>query len=81
MSKTIFSVGQERLQKLLREAREAEGLTQSDIAKRLKKPQSYVSKYETGERRLDLIELREVCQALGTSLVRFIERFERSVSD
>jgi len=81
VSKTIFSVGQERLQKLLREAREAEGLTQSDIAKRLKKPQSYVSKYETGERRLDLIELREVCQALGTSLVRFIERFERSVSD
>ena len=81
MPKTIFSVGQERLQKLLREAREAEGLTQSDVAKRLKKPQSYVIKYETGESRLYLIELREVCQALGTSLVRFIERFERSVSD
>ena len=39
-------------------------------------PQSFVSKYETGERRLDVLELREVCRALETSLFEFVERLE-----
>jgi hypothetical protein len=41
------------------------GLTQSALAQRIDKPQSYISKVEIGERRLDVIEFVEICQALG----------------
>jgi transcriptional regulator with XRE-family HTH domain len=78
MPNTIFSAGQECLQHLLRETRLKADLTQAEVAKRLKLPQSFVSKYESGERRLDLIELREVCKALGVSLLAFVKEFERS---
>ena len=52
----------------LRRARTARGLTQSQVASRLARPQSYVSKVETCERRLDLIEAAEWCVVLGISL-------------
>lgn len=55
----------ELLQKTLIEARQSKGLTQTEIAARLGKPQSFVSKYESGERRLDVVEFLEVCQALS----------------
>ena len=55
------------------------GLRQIDLAKRLAQPQSFVSKYESGERRLDLPELRQVCKAAGISLGDFISRFEDSL--
>jgi transcriptional regulator with XRE-family HTH domain len=66
----------QRLQALLRQLREDAGLRQVDLAERLGKPQSYVSKYETGERRLDLLELRDVCRAAGVSLIEFVRRFD-----
>ncbi|MGE5193186.1 MAG: helix-turn-helix domain-containing protein, partial [Deltaproteobacteria bacterium] len=50
---------------LLKELRTASKLTQSTLAARLGRPQSYVSKYENGERRLDFVETAYVCQALG----------------
>ena len=50
---------------LLVTAREASGMTQADIAARLGRPQSFVSKYESGERRLDVVEFIQVCLALG----------------
>jgi transcriptional regulator with XRE-family HTH domain len=49
---------------LLIELRERKALTQVEIAARLDKPQSYVSKYERGERRLDIIEMIDVATAL-----------------
>lgn len=61
---------------LLRQLREDKGLRQVDLAHRLKRPQSFVSKYESGERRLDLVELRDICAALGTSLIEFVRLFE-----
>jgi transcriptional regulator with XRE-family HTH domain len=61
---------------LLRKIRSEAGLRQVDLAKRLRQPQSFVSKYESGERRLDLLELQQVCHALGTSLSHFVKRFE-----
>lgn len=64
---------------LLRQVRIEAGLRQEDLAKALGMPQSVVSKFESGERRLDLLELRDVCQALGISLVDFVRRFERQV--
>ena len=77
MRKSIFSTGQEELQNLLRELRENAKLTQKDVARRLRQPQSFVSKYESGERRLDLLELHEVCDALGIPLTNFVKRFEQ----
>ena len=62
---------------LLRDVRKEAGLRQADLAKKLDKPQSYVSKYESGERRLDLPELEEICQAIGVRLKVLIERFEK----
>ena len=61
---------------LLRQLRGEAGLRQVDLALRINQPQSFVSKCETGERRLDLIELREICQALGISLTRLARRLE-----
>jgi transcriptional regulator with XRE-family HTH domain len=81
MPKSIFSFGQERLQKVLRQARLDAELSQVELAKKLKRPQSFVSKYEIGERRLDLVELREICQALGISLVKLTSQFEKSLKN
>jgi transcriptional regulator with XRE-family HTH domain len=64
---------------LLRQIRTEAGLRQKDIAERLKVPQSYVSKYEAGERRLDLIEIRQICHAVGISLNEFVKRLEKLI--
>jgi ribosome-binding protein aMBF1 (putative translation factor) len=70
----------ERFRHLLRDLRERAKLRQVDVAKRLGKPQSFVAKYEAGERRLDFIDTREVCRALGISLVQFSGLLERELS-
>ncbi len=61
---------------MLRQVRTEAGLRQTDLAERLGVPQSFVSKYESGERRLDLLELRQVCEAIGLSLRDFVQRLE-----
>ena len=61
---------------LLRTVREEKGLHQTDIADALGRPQSFVSKYEAGGRRLDLLELKDVCDAVGIELTDFVHRFE-----
>lgn len=66
MPKTLRTPRQKRLQKLLAGARKARKLTQVDVAERLGRPQSFVAKYEGGERRLDIIEFVEVAEALET---------------
>jgi ribosome-binding protein aMBF1 (putative translation factor) len=66
----------ERIASLLRELRVARGLRQIDVAKALGEPQSYVSRYESGEQRLDLVELRKVCSVLNLSLLAFIRKIE-----
>lgn len=76
MYKAIYSADQDRLTALLREFRRRASLRQVDVAARLDVPQSFVSKYETGERRLDLIELRQVCLALNSSLIELVTEFE-----
>lgn len=49
---------------LLKEERRKAGLTQAMLAKKLRRPQSYVSKYERGDRRLDVIEFLEIARAI-----------------
>ena len=60
--------------KRLKRARTEAGLTQVDAAERLKKPQSFVSKSESGERRVDVIELEAFARAYGKSLMFFYEK-------
>ncbi len=54
-----------RLITALRDARREAGITQGELAARLQRPQSFVSKYESGERRLDVVEFVEIAQAIG----------------
>jgi transcriptional regulator with XRE-family HTH domain len=68
------------LQGVLRESRKKSGLSQLEVAERLGRHQSFVSKYESGERKLDLVELSAVCQTLGLTLQEFVERFEEAGS-
>ena len=74
-----LSRAQEVLQQVLRQMRLGAGLRQEDLADRLQEPQSFVSKYESGERRLDLIELRQVCGAMGVTLLDLVSRFEEQI--
>lgn len=67
-----------RLAALLRQVRLDANLTQLQLAEKIGQTQSYVSKYENGEQRLDLIELEAVCQAVGISLTDFVERYLES---
>jgi len=79
VKKTIYTEDQKRLRNLLKSARLEAGLTQEQLAERLSVPQSFVSKYESGERKLDLIELRNICRALGISLLSFVRQFDESL--
>lgn len=64
MTKSVFSQEYQRLCELLIQARQKSRLTQTELAKLLGKPQSFVSKYERGERRLDVIELFQITDCL-----------------
>ena len=70
---------QKALLSLLRQLRLEAGLRQVDMAQRLGKPQAFVSYYESGARRLDLLELRQICGVLGLSLVKFVQKFENQL--
>lgn len=65
-----------RFLSLVRQIRVDAGLRQSDLAKRLGEPQSFVSRYESGERRLDVLELKQICGVLGVSLSDFMHRLD-----
>ncbi len=62
--------------RLLKQVREDAGLTQADLAKRIKQTQTYVSKSERGERRVDLIEMRLICNALKLDFGSFIGKLD-----
>jgi len=59
---------------LLRDERKKAGLTQAKLAKKLRRPQSYVSKYERGDRRLDVIEFIELAWAVGFDPHEFLRK-------
>lgn len=67
-----------QLANLLRQIRLDANLTQLQLAEKIGQTQSYVSKYENAEQRLDLIELEAVCNAAGIALTQFVERYLES---
>lgn len=81
MKKSLFSEDYRCFLKLLREVRERAGLTQEQIAEYLETTQSIISKCERGERRLDIVELKTWCQAIGIPLPVFIAEFEQALNE
>lgn len=79
MEKTIYTTEYAVVLRLLKEAREEAHLTQVDLAKKLRQSQSFVSKIECGDRRIDIIQLRTICKILGINLAQFVERLEREL--
>ena len=78
MKKTIHSVEYTALLRLLRLKRLDAGLTDSKLARALKTSQSFIGKCERGERRIDAVELRAFCMAMGMTLAEFAVELERS---
>jgi transcriptional regulator with XRE-family HTH domain len=70
--KSVHSSAQLAFRELMTEAREKAGLTQQVLAKRLGKPQSFVAKYEGGERRLDVVEFLVIAGAIGADPVKLL---------
>jgi transcriptional regulator with XRE-family HTH domain len=75
--KSVHTPEQVALCELMIEARDRAGLTQQKLAKRLGKPQSFVAKYEGGERRLDVVEFLTVARAIGADPVRLLRALVR----
>lgn len=75
LNRTEYKVFLEQLYRL----RLGAGFKQADLAEKLKAPQSFVSKIESGERKIDIVELRDICIALGSNLNDFITEFEKAL--
>lgn len=74
MAKSLHTNDYYAFCKALVEARERAGRTQAEIAAKLRRPQSFVSKYESGERRLDVVEFIQICRAIGVDPAAIFRR-------
>jgi transcriptional regulator with XRE-family HTH domain len=72
LPKSIYTDRYRHFREMLKASRKAADLTQTAVAERLRKPPSYVAKYEGGERRLDVVEFLDVADAIGFDPRRFI---------
>ena len=80
MANKLWDGDREQLRKLLKTLRKDEAnLKQTELAKALGRHQSYISKYENGERKLDYVEITEICKALNVSMQRFNKLYEESI--
>jgi transcriptional regulator with XRE-family HTH domain len=77
--KSIYTREYTAVLRLLREIRDRSGLTQIDLADRLGQTQSFVSKIERGDRRLDIVQLRTILRVLGSSLPEFVTSLEAAL--
>jgi transcriptional regulator with XRE-family HTH domain len=79
LDKSVHSGGQSAFCELMAKARKAAGLTQRELADRLHKPQSFVAKYEGGERRIDVVEFLTVCQAIGADSAKLLKALKNAI--
>jgi ribosome-binding protein aMBF1 (putative translation factor) len=79
MQKSIHSTRYAVFLKVLRDSRLRAGLSQSQVAKKIGETQTFVSKCERGERRIDVIELRTFCRAFGISLKQVVSALEKAL--
>jgi transcriptional regulator with XRE-family HTH domain len=80
MSKTIYKPEHYVFVSLLKGYRNAAGLTQVQCSKALGRPQSFMSDVESGTRRLDIVQLRELCLVLGVTLCEFAQELENAIA-
>jgi len=76
LEKSVYREENLVLLRLLKQCRVEAGLTQVQFTQALERPQSFASDIERGLRRLDLVQLRDICIALNIGLVEFVQRFE-----
>lgn len=76
LRKSLFSPAYDRFLEVLRQARIESELTQTDAARLLGKHQSFIAKCEQGERRVDVVELLELCRIYGVSLSEFVDKID-----
>lgn len=81
MSKSIFSAEYQTFRELLRDLRTRKGITQAELSSALGMAQSFVSKYEMGERRLDFVEVDRICRELGTSIETFARTYAKVAAE
>jgi len=65
------------LRQLLRQAREDAGVIQGELSRKLGRSQGFVSKYELGDRRIDLVDMADICDALRISFLDLAKRFDQ----
>ena len=80
VARTTYLPETRTLKELLRDLRVDAGLRQQDVGAAIGRSQSFVSEYETGQRRLDLVELRAVATACGSTLRKLVDEFERRLA-
>lgn len=76
MEKSVYRDENLVLLRLLKQCRVESGLTQAQFAETLGRPQSFASDIERGLRRLDLVQLRDICRVLSLDLMEFVQRYE-----
>jgi transcriptional regulator with XRE-family HTH domain len=79
--KSVFSHEYQTFRRCMIAARKEAKLTQESVAKSLKKPQSFVAKYENGERRLDVIEFLLVARVIGVEPCEIIKKVAQGMSE
>ncbi len=77
MAKSIHRKEYAALIEAVRDARVAAGLTQTQVSQKLGRSQSFISDVETGKRRVDVVELRDIARLTGLSLGTLIADFEK----
>lgn len=78
MGRTLRSPGHLALMAALKQARLDAGLTQTELADRLERPQSFVAKYENGERKVEVVEFVQIVSAIGCSGHTILDKVARA---
>jgi transcriptional regulator with XRE-family HTH domain len=79
MAGAIYSDAQKSMARAFADARRSDGMRQADLARAIGKHQSYISDIERGQRRVDVLELFVIAQALGVAPVELYDRLTKDI--